>query len=102
MNTEKIKSNLWNLKYQRHLQKSHTFFNSGIALSLGSGAIILALREVDVLVLDIPSTIFLFSIFLLVPWVGFIPLIKKESRVRKDVVKWMKNLDDKDYFKVKK
>ena len=96
--TDKLRVNLWNLKYGRHLQKSHSWFNLGIALSVGVPAILLGMIEVEIFSIGKLSAVFISALLFFSPWTIMYPLIKRERRLRKSVVSWIKGLDNTDFF----
>jgi len=97
METDDIKALLWDLKYQRHLQKAHTIFNTLVTLSIGFVAIILAMKETEILILPRITTFYLSILLGLSPWVGVL-VLKKERDARKSIVKWIQHLDKTEYF----
>lgn len=98
LHVDNIKKGLWDLKYSRHLQKTHSFVNLGIAFSIGFPAVITAMRETEILILNGDVTIYLLFITFILPWVVIYPLIAQQRRLRKDVIKWMQSLDKTGFF----
>lgn len=99
MKSEEIQKNLLDLKYQRHQGRAHAFFGAGMALSFSLVGSLLAMRETEVLVYPIKTTIFLITFLLLFPWIFVVPAIRKERKWRRKVVEWIKSLDKGGYFK---
>ncbi len=97
--TDKLRKNLWDLKYQRHLQKSHAYLNLGIAISVGFPAIFFAMIETKIISLSTYPTIFIMSLLFLMPWTVVYPLINRQRKIRKKVVNWIKGLDSTGFFK---
>jgi len=94
MQNDKIRTrkNLFDLKYQRHLQKEHSYVNMGIAISFGMAAIFVGMIEAEILKIKGSAAIFFVIFFLLIPWTMFIPLILKERKTKQRVTEWIKKL----------
>lgn len=95
---DNLRKGLWDLKYSRHLQKTHSFFNLGMAFSVGIPAVLVGMKEVGIIALGKDILIYLLFLTFLIPWIAVYPLISQQRRLRKDVTKWIQGLDKSNFF----
>ena|SRR3989344_5876796 len=98
MDVDHIRKGLWDLKYSRHLEKTHSYFNLGMAFSVGTPALLLAMKQVEIIVLQKYILIYLLFFTFLIPWIAVYPLISQQRRIRKKVVMYIEGLDKTGFF----
>ena len=96
MKINKIKKNLLDLTYQRHLQKTHTWYHTGIGLSIGGVGVVIGMRETGLLFLSPIPTFYLMIITAFIPWIFVIPLIRLERGLRASTFRQLRDLEKKE------